>query len=72
MPDAVAIRGDRILGTGDAAAMAALAGPDATRIDLAGRTVVPGLVDGHAHLDREGLKLELPSLAAARSIATGQ
>ncbi|WP_374450245.1 amidohydrolase, partial [Stella sp.] len=67
--DAVAIAGDRILGTGDAAAMAALAGPDAARVDLAGRTVVPGLVDGHAHLDREGLKLELPSLAGARSIA---
>lgn len=67
--DAVAIRGDRILGAGDAATMAVLAGPDARRIDLGGRTVVPGLVDGHAHLDREGLKLELPSLAVARSIA---
>lgn len=67
--DAVAIRGERILGTGGSAEMAALAGPGAARFDLAGRTVVPGLVDGHAHLDREGLKHELPSLAAARSIA---
>ena len=29
---------------------------------------MPGLIDGHAHMDREGLKLRWPSLAAARSI----
>ena len=38
-------------------------------IDLAGATVVPGLVDAHAHLDREGLKSVSPSLAGCRSIA---
>jgi hypothetical protein len=38
-------------------------------IDLAGATVVPGLVDAHAHLDREGLKSISPSLAGCRSIA---
>jgi len=38
-------------------------------IDLRGATVVPGLVDAHAHLDREGLKLIYPSLARCRSIA---
>src|SRR5215510_5448141 len=37
-------------------------------IDLRGASVVPGLVDGHAHLDREGLKLLYPSLARCRSI----
>ncbi|MBI2371132.1 MAG: amidohydrolase, partial [Deltaproteobacteria bacterium] len=37
-------------------------------IDLGGRTVLPGLVDGHAHMDREGLKSLNPSLAGARSI----
>ena len=31
--------------------------------------MVPGLVDGHAHLDREGLKYLCPSLAGCRSIA---
>ncbi len=31
-------------------------------------TVVPGLIDGHAHMDREGLKFIYPSLAGARSI----
>jgi predicted amidohydrolase YtcJ len=38
-------------------------------VDLRGATVVPGLVDAHAHLDREGLKYLYPSLARCRSIA---
>jgi hypothetical protein len=38
-------------------------------IDLRGATVIPGLVDAHAHLDREGLKAVYPSLARCRSIA---
>jgi predicted amidohydrolase YtcJ len=38
-------------------------------IDARGAIVVPGLVDAHAHLDREGLKLIYPSLASCRSIA---
>jgi predicted amidohydrolase YtcJ len=38
-------------------------------VDLHGGTVIPGLVDAHAHLDREGLKLVYPSLERCRSIA---
>jgi hypothetical protein len=38
-------------------------------LDLGGATVVPGLVDAHAHMDREGLKAIYPSLAGCRSIA---
>jgi predicted amidohydrolase YtcJ len=66
--EALAIRGDRIAALGQGDEIAHLVGPDTRRIDLRGRLAVPGLVDGHAHLDREGLKLKWPSLAGARSI----
>jgi predicted amidohydrolase YtcJ len=46
---AVAIRGDRIVAVGDDARVQALAGARTRRIDLAGRTVIPGLMDGHLH-----------------------
>src|SRR5260370_17662642 len=65
---ALAVRGDRIAALGTNEEIARLIGPDTRRIDLRGRLAVPGLFDGHAHMDREGLKLRWPSLAAARSI----
>lgn len=43
-------------------------GPRTRWVDLRGATVIPGLVDVHAHLDREGLKYLSPSLAACRSV----
>jgi predicted amidohydrolase YtcJ len=65
---ALAIRGDRLAALGTDDEIAHLVGPDTRRIDLRGRLAVPGLFDGHAHMDREGLKLKWPSLAGARSI----
>jgi predicted amidohydrolase YtcJ len=65
---ALAVRGDRIAAVGTGDDVAPLIGPDTRRLDLRGRLAVPGLFDGHAHLDREGLKLKWPSLAGARSI----
>jgi len=65
---ALAVRGDRIAALGADGEIARLAGPDTRRVDLRGRLAVPGLLDGHAHMDREGLKLRWPSLAGARSI----
>jgi predicted amidohydrolase YtcJ len=49
---AVAIRGDRILAVGTSQEMARLAGPNTRRIDLNGRSVIPGLIDNHIHLLR--------------------
>src|SRR6516165_12796808 len=66
--EAIAIAGDRIAAVGPDAAMAAHNAPSTRIIDLKGKTVVPGLVDGHAHMDREGLKGVYPSLAGTRSI----
>jgi predicted amidohydrolase YtcJ len=65
----IAIAGDRIAAVGRSADLRALANPNTRIIDLRGRAVVPGLIDGHAHLDREGLKHVCPSLGCVRSIA---
>jgi predicted amidohydrolase YtcJ len=48
--------------------MAALTAPATRTIDLRGKTVIPGLIDSHAHMDREGLKTVFPSLGRVRSI----
>ena len=66
--EAIAIKGDRILAVGRTEAITEFAGSQTQQINAAGRLVVPGLIDGHAHMDREGLKDVLPSLAGCRSI----
>jgi predicted amidohydrolase YtcJ len=47
---ALAIRGERIVATGDSAKIQALAGPRTHRIDLGGRLAIPGINDAHNHL----------------------
>jgi predicted amidohydrolase YtcJ len=47
--EAVAIADGRLTAVGRSADIARLAGPATRRIDLAGRTVVPGLMDNHLH-----------------------
>ncbi len=65
---AIATRGDRILATGTDDELLALSDRAIERIDLRGRTVIPGMIDTHAHMDREGLKTVYPSLQGATSI----
>lgn len=67
-PEALVIDGARIAFAGsrrDALAFAAAAGPVRTT-DCGGRRVVPGLIDLHAHLDREGLKVAHPPMTGLR------
>ena len=52
---AIAVKGDRILAVGTNQDIAQLAGPNTRRIDLRGRSVIPGLIDNHAHLLRAGI-----------------
>ena len=65
---AIAIAGDRILAVGPDAAMAAMASPATRVVDLKGKAVIPGITDGHAHMDREALRNVFPALGPVRSI----
>jgi predicted amidohydrolase YtcJ len=51
---AIAIRDGNVLATGTSDQMKALAGKHTRTIDLGGRTVLPGLLDGHLHGLRNG------------------
>ena len=53
--EALAIGDGQVLATGTTAAMTKLAGDQARLIDLGGRTVIPGLTDGHIHGIRAAL-----------------
>ena len=64
--EAIAIKGERILAVGRTEEITEFACSQTQEINAAGRLVVPGLIDGHAHMDREGLKDVLPSLAGCR------
>jgi imidazolonepropionase-like amidohydrolase len=48
--EALAVRDGKILAVGTAAEVAKAAGSGAVRVDLAGRTLLPGFIDGHSHL----------------------
>src|SRR6185503_17325312 len=51
---AVAVRGSQIVVVGTNQEINRLAGPATRRIDLRGRSVIPGLIDNHMHLLRYG------------------
>ena len=72
LASAVAIADGRFLAVGDVEDVMRHRGPATQLIDLAGRTVIPGLNDSHLHLIRGGLNYNLelrwegvPSLADA-------
>src|SRR5688572_23262700 len=51
---AVAVRDGRFIAVGTNQEINRLAGPNTRRIDARGRSVVPGLIDNHAHFQEEG------------------
>lgn len=52
---AIAIKGDRILAVDTNQKISSLAGPKTKRIDVAGRLVIPGIMDTHNHYGGGGL-----------------
>jgi predicted amidohydrolase YtcJ len=70
--EALVIENGRVLASGTSGAMKKLAGDKARLIDLGGRTVIPGLTDGHIHGIRAALTfgtevnwIGVPTLKAA-------
>lgn len=67
--EAVACRNGRILAVGTNAAVRAVAGDGARRIDLGGKRVVPGFNDAHLHFHEGGTRLKNVKLRDAASEA---
>lgn len=55
--EAVAVRGDKIIFAGAAKEAEAFKGEKTKRIDLQGKTMTPGLIEGHGHLFGVGYNL---------------
>jgi predicted amidohydrolase YtcJ len=50
--DSIAIQGSKVLGAGTFQELSGLLHSSAEQIDLEGRTVIPGLIDAHVHLEQ--------------------
>jgi predicted amidohydrolase YtcJ len=67
LADAMTIRGGKVQFVGSSRAALALKGPATRVIDLGGRTVIPGMVDAHGHVDNLGLALRTVDLTGTSS-----
>ena len=70
---AVAVRGDRIVAVGTDAEVRAMAGRDTRVVDLQGRLLIPGFIEGHGHYTYLGdakLMLDLTTATSWDGIVT--
>ncbi|NPV19978.1 amidohydrolase [Bradyrhizobium sp. 81013] len=67
--EAIAVRDGKILAVGSSASMRALAGARTQVLDLAGKTVVPGLIDTHTHFKAAGLGDYVVIMGRAKTVA---
>ena len=65
---AIAIREGKVLASGTDAEVSKFLGPSTKVIGLAGRTLVPGLVDAHMHLQSLGQRRNFVDLVGTTSI----
>lgn len=72
---AVAVRDGKVLAVGRARDILSLAGPETVKIDLKGKTVLPGLIDTHVHLHNYALyhwALQVAPQVAQHNIIEGR
>ncbi|WP_349253854.1 amidohydrolase family protein [Bradyrhizobium sp. CB2312] len=67
--EAVAIRDGKILATGSNASIRALAGAGTRVLDVSGKSVIPGLIDTHAHFKAAGLGDYVVAMGRAKTVA---
>jgi hypothetical protein len=67
--EAIAIRDGKILAVGSSASIKALIGPQTRVFDVAGKTVVPGLIDTHAHFKAAGMSDYVVNMSRAKTVA---
>src|ERR671923_3082833 len=67
MAEALAVRAGRIAFVGSARGALALAGARTEHLDAGGHTIIPGMVDAHAHLLGLGQALRTVDLVGTRS-----
>lgn len=67
--DAVLVEDGVILAVGTAAELQAMA-EDGQQVDLAGKTMLPGFIDGHSHISQNGLfpKFDAPPIGTTDSV----
>ncbi len=66
--EAVAILDGKLLATGSNARVKPMAGTRTRVLDLAGKTVVPGLIDTHAHFKAAGLSEYVVTMGRAKTV----
>ncbi|MFO0529963.1 MAG: amidohydrolase family protein, partial [Planctomycetota bacterium] len=67
--EALAVKGGKILAAGNLAEAEKLAGPNSQRVDLAGKTMLPGFIDTHGHFVYFGKNLVDANLFGCADIA---
>src|SRR5258708_32039866 len=67
--EAIAIRDGKILAVGSSASVKALIGTQTRVFDVAGKTVVPGLIDTHAHFKAAGMTDYVVNMGRAKTVA---
>ena len=70
--ESIAVRDGKILAVGDQRDIESLAGPGTERIDADGQTVIPGLIDTHAHVEAAGILNYTISFEGVRNVSEAQ